>query len=69
MDNFFQELDYIKCSRAKCTNEAEYVIYWNNPKVHTPDRRKEWTSCEVHKKFFENYLSVRNFYIETLPLE
>ena len=34
--------EYAKCSRKGCQQAAEFQLLWNNPKVHTPERRKIW---------------------------
>ena len=37
------------CSAKGCRAAATWVLAWNNPKLHTPDRRKTWTACDEHK--------------------
>jgi hypothetical protein len=44
------------------------VLAWNNPKLHTPDRRKAWTACTTHKESLAAFLSARGFLRETRPL-
>ena len=34
---------------------------WNNPKIHTPERRKVWLSCDDHRDHLENFLNLRGF--------
>jgi len=58
----------IKCSRAGCIELAEFQIVWRNPKVHAEDRRKIWLACPEHRQYLVDYLAVRSFYLETLPL-
>ncbi|WP_315309557.1 acetone carboxylase [Rothia dentocariosa] len=55
------------CSRKGCHNEATYQILWNNPKVHTPERRKVWLACHEHVQWLENYLRERELWKQTLP--
>ncbi|MDO5750874.1 MAG: acetone carboxylase [Rothia sp. (in: high G+C Gram-positive bacteria)] len=55
------------CSRKGCREAAEYKILWNNPKIHTPERRKTWLACSEHRAWLENYLQERSFWKETLP--
>jgi hypothetical protein len=38
-----------------------WVLGWNNPAVHTPDRRKTWVACEAHRQQLADYLDVRGF--------
>jgi len=30
------------CSARGCGKPAQWALLWNNPKIHTPDRRKTW---------------------------
>ena len=54
------------CSRKGCQHGATYQILWNNPKVHTPERRKIWLACDEHVRWLENYLREREFWKQTL---
>jgi hypothetical protein len=56
------------CSAKGCRAEAEWVLAWNNPKLHTPDRRKAWTACPAHKESLAQFLSTRGFLRETQPI-
>jgi hypothetical protein len=56
------------CSRKGCRNAAGWQLLWNNPRIHTPDRRKAWASCPDHVEWFEEYLRDRGLWKETLPL-
>lgn len=42
---------------------------WNNPKLHTPDRRKVWTACDEHRAYLSDFLDVRGFLRETVPMD
>ncbi|MUL44256.1 hypothetical protein FZ103_24360 [Streptomonospora sp. PA3] len=55
------------CSRKGCRNPAVWVLVWNNPKVHTPDRRKTWLACDEHRAYLGEFLGVRGFLLETVP--
>lgn len=55
-------MKYIKCSRASCDKEANYLIAWNNPKIHNTDYIKKWTSCKRHEQYLKSYLLIRGFY-------
>ena len=55
------------CSRKGCTTEATHQNLWNNPKIHTPQRRKIWLACDEHTAWLENYLKERQFWKQTLP--
>jgi hypothetical protein len=56
------------CSRKGCRNPATAQLVWNNPKVHTPERRKIWLGCGEHTGWLEDYLRSRSLWRETLPL-
>ena len=55
------------CSAKGCQAEARWTLLWNNPKLHTPDRRKEWLACENHRESLSAFLGVRGFLKETRP--
>ncbi|WP_152513448.1 MULTISPECIES: hypothetical protein [Nocardiopsis] len=57
------------CSRRACREPAQWVLVWNNPKVHTPDRRKTWLACGEHRAYLAEFLDVRGFLRETVPFE
>jgi hypothetical protein len=49
------------CSARRCTAEAVWGLLWNNPKLHAPERRKVWMSCEEHADYLTQFLTVRGF--------
>ena len=55
------------CSAKACRADARWVLVWNNPKLHTPDRRKTWLACDEHREHLSQFLSVRSFLKEFLP--
>ena len=55
------------CSRKGCRSAAEWQLLWNNPRIHTPDRRKVWLACPEHRLWLEDYLKTRSLWIETIP--
>ena len=58
-----------RCSRKGCGAPASVRLLWNNPKIHTPERRKTWLACDEHADWLENYLTERLLFKERLPLE
>jgi hypothetical protein len=56
------------CSAKGCTNSAAYDLGWNNPKIHTPDRRKHWLACGDHRDSLSNFLSARGFLREVTEI-
>ncbi len=57
------------CSRKACRSEASWQLLWNNPKIHTPERRKIWLACADHREWLEDYLQTRGLWKETVVLK
>ncbi|GAA4097565.1 acetone carboxylase [Nocardioides kongjuensis] len=57
------------CSAKGCREPAVWQLLWNNPKLHTPDRRKTWLACTDHRESLEAFLGARGFLKETVPHE
>ena len=57
------------CSARGCRGSAVWVLAWNNPTLHTPDRRKTWTACDEHLGSLSDFLSTRGFLRETVAIE
>jgi len=55
------------CSARDCRAPAVHELRWNNPKLHTPERRKVWLACEAHRQSLSEFLSARNFLREVAP--
>ncbi len=53
------------CSAKGCRADAIWVLAWNNPKLHQPERRKTWTACDDHRTHLETFLRTRGFLRET----
>ncbi|KQY59349.1 acetone carboxylase [Aeromicrobium sp. Root495] len=60
--------DELICSSKGCSQPAQHRVEWNNPKIHTPDRRKTWLACSEHESTLRGFLDARGFYRETLPV-
>jgi uncharacterized Fe-S cluster-containing radical SAM superfamily protein len=56
------------CSAKGCRADAVYGLLWNNPKLHTPERRKAWMACEEHAGSLAGYLSKRGFLKDSIPV-
>jgi uncharacterized Fe-S cluster-containing radical SAM superfamily protein len=56
------------CSAKGCKAEAAYGLLWNNPKLHTPERRKAWMACQEHAGSLAGYLSKRGFLKDSVPV-
>jgi hypothetical protein len=59
----------LTCSARGCQAEAVWALRWNNPKLHTPERRKTWLACEEHRESLGGFLGVRGFLREIEPAE
>jgi len=56
------------CSARGCLAEATWSLRWNNPKLHSAQRRKTWLACDEHLPQLTEFLQVRGFLRETVPL-
>lgn len=61
--------DDLVCSARGCTAPATTDLRWNNPKIHTPERRKHWLACDEHTESLSAYLSARGLLREVVPLD
>ena len=59
------EPDY--CSAKGCRADATWQLLWNNPRIHTPDRRKVWLACDEHRESLGSFLGARGFLKDTVP--
>ena len=59
----------LTCSARGCQAEAAWALRWNNPKLHTPDRRKTWLACDQHRESLGDFLGARGFLREVEPAE
>jgi hypothetical protein len=57
------------CSARDCRLPAAWALQWNNPKLHSPDRRKTWTACDLHRESLGGFLGRRGFLREVEPLD
>jgi hypothetical protein len=59
----------LTCSAKGCGEDAAWELLWNNPKLHTPERRKSWLACEAHRGTLSDFLSARGFLREVEQLD
>lgn len=57
------------CSAKGCQQAATWAHRWNNPKLHTPERRKVWLACDDHRTSLADFLTARGFLKETVPFD
>lgn len=55
------------CSAKGCQQPAVWALQWNNPKLHTPDRRKVWLACDDHRQSLSEFLGARGFLKDVVP--
>ncbi|PFG33377.1 hypothetical protein [Sanguibacter antarcticus] len=60
--------DELVCSGKGCRAVATWGLLWNNPKIHTPQRRKVWLACDDHREHLETFLGARDFLRATVPV-
>jgi hypothetical protein len=60
--------DGLVCAARGCRKPASYDLQWNNPKIHSVDRRKHWLACDDHRESLSQFLSARGFLKEVLAL-
>jgi hypothetical protein len=56
------------CSAKGCRADATWGLLWNNPKLHTPERRKVWLACDEHREHLASFLDARGFLRRTVPV-
>ncbi|MGJ7442807.1 hypothetical protein [Aquipuribacter sp. MA13-6] len=57
-----------RCSAKGCRSAAVWALRWNNPALHTPERRKLWAACEAHREHLSQFLGARGFLRDVVPL-
>ncbi|WP_238015778.1 hypothetical protein KZZ52_09845 [Dactylosporangium sp. AC04546] len=62
-------MDPLICSAKGCRAPAVWQLRWNNPKLHTPERRKTWLACADHLSSLSAFLDARGFLRETVPID
>lgn len=61
--------DARRCSAKACGQSATWALLWNNPKLHTSDRRKIWLACEDHRESLGAFLTLRSFLRDVVPVD
>ncbi len=59
----------LTCSARDCRADATWSLLWNNPKLHTPERRKTWLACDEHRDSLGDFLRARGFLRDVEPLD
>ena len=61
-------LDRPQCSRAGCAADARWIVEWRNPRIHSPERRKQWAACDEHVGYLREFLAARDFPVSVRAL-
>lgn len=61
--------DGLVCSSKGCRAVARHAVVWNNPRLHAPERRKVWLACDEHRDHLRDFVQLRGFLIEVVPVE
>lgn len=56
------------CSARGCQDDAVWALVWNNPRLHTADRRKTWLACDEHRESLAHFLTARTFLHDIVPV-
>ncbi|GAA1867736.1 hypothetical protein [Brevibacterium marinum] len=59
----------LQCSAKDCRANATRAILWNNPRLHTPKRRKTWLACDEHLDYLREFLTMRSFYLSDVSID
>ncbi|MEV4756270.1 hypothetical protein AB0J86_14310 [Micromonospora sp. NPDC049559] len=57
------------CSARGCRSAAIWALRWNNPRLHTPERRKTWLACAEHRQSLGDFLGARGFLRDVAPVD
>ncbi|HEX5969471.1 MAG TPA: hypothetical protein VFY88_13410 [Intrasporangium sp.] len=56
------------CSAKACRADAVHAVIWRNPKLHVEGRRKVWLACDEHQQSLADFVGLRGFLIEVIPV-
>lgn len=57
------------CSAKGCRATATHAVVWRNPKLHVEGRRKVWLACGDHQQSLADFVGLRGFLIEVIPVD
>jgi hypothetical protein len=57
------------CSARGCSAPARWSLLWNNPRLHTAERRKVWLACDDHRESLGKFLATRSFLRDVEPFD
>ena len=56
------------CSAKGCQQTATWALQWNNPRIHSAERRKVWLACDERRESLSAFLSRRDFLRDVVPV-
>lgn len=56
------------CSAKACRLEPSWALQWRNPRIHTDGRHKTWLACDDHRVTLSEFLALRSFPLEVVPV-
>lgn len=59
----------MKCSARGCLEDAVWALKWRNPSIHPDARVKIWCACDAHRTTLAEFLTMRSFPLEIVPVE
>ncbi|WP_349827891.1 hypothetical protein [Brevibacterium litoralis] len=59
----------LQCSAKACRADASHAMLWNNPRIHTPERRKVWLACPDHRGYLREYLEMRSLFKDEVTVD
>ncbi len=64
-----REAQGLVCSAKGCRSTATDAVVWRNPALHTADRRKVWLACGQHREQLRDFVHLRGFLLEVIPVQ
>ncbi|MCU1537782.1 MAG: hypothetical protein JWP82_2133 [Humibacillus sp.] len=58
-----------RCSSKGCRRVAAHAVVGRNPKLHSSERLKVWLACDEHRQPLADFVGLRGFLIEVVPVE
>lgn len=56
------------CSAKACRRRAGHAVRWRHPRLHVEGRRKVWLACDEHVERLRQFVDLRGFLIDVIPV-
>lgn len=60
--------DRLVCSAKGCRARAVSAVRWRNPRLHAAGRRKVWLTCPDHRDHLRDFVQLRGFLLDVVPV-